>query len=205
MRSEYHTPPAAGEGAASRKKFPAPVLLRAGKVARKRTSCVQVFFRGRGKGGVARRENRRCLLECAGVPSAGSQGGSSLCSRRGGIPMPGTWGAFFSGKEPAPHPGRKAPGRFVSPWTHNDTKGRACEPEHRRTARLPDAKRLATGVLPRKRLASSAAGGASPLSPLETPPKGCTAIRNHVFHREKYPFLRKGKQLLQFFESKPHR
>ena len=50
MRSEYHTPPAAGEGAASRKKFPAPVLLRAGKVARKRTIRVQVFFRGRGKG-----------------------------------------------------------------------------------------------------------------------------------------------------------
>ncbi len=33
----------------------------------------------------------------------------------GGIPMPGTWGAFFSGKEPAPHPGRKALGRVETP------------------------------------------------------------------------------------------
>ena len=44
---------------------------------------------------------------------------------QGVVPTTGTWGAFFSGKEPAPHPGRKAPGRFDSPWTPNDTKGRA--------------------------------------------------------------------------------
>ena len=41
---------------------------------------------------------------------------------QGAVPTTGTWGAFFSGKEPAPHPGRKTPGRFDSPWTPNDTK-----------------------------------------------------------------------------------
>ena len=42
--------------------------------------------------------------------------------------MAGTWGAFFSGKEPAPHPGRKAPGRFdfaLDPQRH---KGRGPRP-----------------------------------------------------------------------------
>nr|DAP82933.1 MAG TPA: hypothetical protein [Caudoviricetes sp.] len=44
------------------------------------------------------------------------------------IPMSWTWGAFFSGKEPAPHPGRKAPGRSdfaLDPQRH---KGRGLRP-----------------------------------------------------------------------------
>ena len=50
-------------------------------------------------------------------------------------------------------------------------KGAKLRFEHRRTNRFPAALRLPTGVLPRKRLAYSAPGGASPLSPLETTPK----------------------------------
>ena len=47
---------------------------------------------------------------------------------QGTVPTAGTWGAFFSGKEPAPHPGRKAPGRFdfaLDPQRH---KGRGPRP-----------------------------------------------------------------------------
>ena len=47
---------------------------------------------------------------------------------QGTVPTAGTWGAFFSGKEPAPHPGRKAPGRFdfaLNPQRH---KGRGPRP-----------------------------------------------------------------------------
>ena len=46
----------------------------------------------------------------------------------GAVPTARTWGAFFSGKEPAPHPGRKAPGRFdfaLDPQRH---KGRGLRP-----------------------------------------------------------------------------
>ena len=50
-------------------------------------------------------------------------------------------------------------------------KGAKLRFEHRSTKRFPAALRLPTGVLPRKRLAYSAPGGASPLSPLETTPK----------------------------------
>ena len=47
---------------------------------------------------------------------------------QGAVPTARTWGAFFSGKEPAPHPGRKAPGRFdfaLDPQRH---KGRGLRP-----------------------------------------------------------------------------
>ena len=47
---------------------------------------------------------------------------------QGAVPTARTWGAFFSGKEPAPHPGRKAPGRFdfaLDPQRH---KGRGPRP-----------------------------------------------------------------------------
>ena len=47
---------------------------------------------------------------------------------QGAVPTARTWGAFFSGKEPAPHPGRKAPGRFdfaLDPQRH---KGRGSRP-----------------------------------------------------------------------------
>ena len=47
---------------------------------------------------------------------------------QGAVSTAGTWGAFFSGKEPAPHPGRKAPGRFdfaLDPQRH---KGRGPRP-----------------------------------------------------------------------------
>ena len=47
---------------------------------------------------------------------------------QGAVPTARTWGAFFSGKEPAPHPGRKAPGRFdfaLDPQRH---EGRGLRP-----------------------------------------------------------------------------
>ena len=47
---------------------------------------------------------------------------------QGAVPTARTWGAFFSGKEPAPHPERKAPGRFdfaLDPQRH---KGRGLRP-----------------------------------------------------------------------------
>ena len=66
-------------------------------------------------------------------------------------PPPETWGTPPSPHTPSGHKGAKL--RF----------------EHRRTNRFPAALHLPTGVLPRKRLAYSAPGGASPLSPLETP------------------------------------
>ena len=47
---------------------------------------------------------------------------------QGAVPTARTWGAFFSGKEPAPHPGRKAPGHFdfaLDPQRH---EGRGLRP-----------------------------------------------------------------------------
>ena len=60
-------------------------------------------------------------------------------------------------------------GDAAVPHTPAGHKGAKLRFEHRRTNRFPAALRLPTGVLPRKRLAYSAPGGASPLSPLETP------------------------------------
>ena len=58
-------------------------------------------------------------------------------------------------------------GDAAVPHTPSRHKGAKLRFEHRRTNRFPAALRLPTGVLPRKRLAYSAPGGASPLSPLE--------------------------------------
>ena len=60
-------------------------------------------------------------------------------------------------------------GDAAVPHTPSGHKGAKLRFEHRRTNWFPAALRLPTGVLPRKRLAYSAPGGASPLSPLETP------------------------------------
>ena len=61
-----------------------------------------------------------------------------------------------------PHPsrGRQPVARLVVVILRSDAIRR-----HRRTCRFTAASRLPIGVLPRKRLASSATGGASPLSP----------------------------------------
>ena len=70
---------------------------------------------------------------------------------QGAVPTARTWGAFFSGKEPAPHPGRKAPGRFdfaLDPQRH---KGRGLRPSPFGTP-----------------LPGTGDGGGPP--PLETPP-----------------------------------
>ena len=70
---------------------------------------------------------------------------------QGAVPTARTWGAFFSGKEPAPHPGRKAPGRFdfaLDPQRH---KGRGLRPSPFRNP-----------------LPGTGDGGGPP--PLETPP-----------------------------------
>ena len=47
---------------------------------------------------------------------------------QGVVPTTGTWGAFFSGKEPAPHPGRKAPGLFDFALDPQQHKGRGPRP-----------------------------------------------------------------------------
>ena len=110
-----------------------------------------------------------------------------LCSRKGRFPPQGR-GAFFSGKEPAPHPGRKTPRRFdfaLDPQRH---KGRGSrpppletnpqrpgqQPESTVTARFPalmgrqSCRFLESGPLYPPLAALSSL---SPIPPLETPPR----------------------------------
>ena len=60
----------------------------------------------------------------------------------------------------------RQPGCFLESGSLHPPQAALRPLEHRCTNRFPAASRPPTGVLPRKRLAPSAAGGASPLSPL---------------------------------------
>ena len=93
----------------------------------------------------------------------------TVCSRRGQFPLRGKGKGPLAQRSLPLRPPPETWGTPPVPHTPSGHKGAGLQFEHRRTNRFPAALRLPTGVLPRKRLAYSAPGGASPLSPLETP------------------------------------
>ena len=94
----------------------------------------------------------------------------TVCSRRGQFPLRGKGKGPLAQRSLPLRPPPETWGTPPVPHAPSWHKGAGLQFEHRRTNRFPAALRLPTGVLPRKRLAYSAPGGASPLSPLETPP-----------------------------------